>query len=153
MILVSHLIAFLVLMHNAFAQAPAAKPVPHVTGAKALQCKFDMSSQDNKTIFNTLTFPLKADDALADTGLEGMLGPFKVQVLFHASKYGQGPAAANYLDKLTLTVWEGKEKTSPVAITVAGNSDVPLDLPTLNRTRHMVTLTKTTKIVYFCSSP
>lgn len=104
-------------------------------------------------MFNTLLFPVKADEALEGKGLQGLLGPFKVQIIFHSSKYGEGKKAQPLLDKLTLTMWEPSDDTNPVAITGSGEGDAPLDLATVSRTRHMVKLTNEKKIVYYCSAP
>lgn len=126
------------------------KPIPHVTGIREMQCKFDLSTHDNKTVFNSLLFPVKADEAALGKGLQGMLGPFKVQIIFHSSRYGDAKNAQLLIDKLTLTMWEPNDDTNPVGITGAGEGDVPLDLATIVRTRHMVKLTNERKIVYYC---
>jgi len=126
------------------------KPVPTVTGVREIKCKFDLSTHDNKTVFHTLVFPIKVDGALKEAqGLEGLLGPFKVQVLYHAGLYGTAKKAQPMLDKLTLTIWEPPSK-DPVGITGMGESDVPIDRETLIRTRHMLKLTNDKKIVYYC---
>ncbi len=126
------------------------KQLPLVVGIKEVKCKFDLSTHDNKTVFNSLLFPLKAEIAVKEAqGLEGLLGPFKVQVLYHGGKYGTGKSAGIFLDKLTLTIWE-PPSPNPIGITGMGESDVPLDRETLIRTRHMVKLTNEKKIVYYC---
>lgn len=143
-----HIFCFCVFFSTLSWAAP--KPIPQVTGISEIKCKFDLSTHDNKTVFNSLVFPVKAAGAEKEAqGLEGMLGPFKVQVLYHSGIYGTGKGAHAYIDKLTLTIWEPPSK-DPVGITGMGESDVPLDRETLVRTRHMLKLTNEKKIVYYC---
>jgi len=143
-----HILFLSLLLTSSVWAAP--KPIPAVSGISEIKCRFDLSTHDNKTVFNSLVFPIKAAGAEKEAqGLEGMLGPFKVQVLYHSGAYGAGKGARSYLDKLTLTIWEPPSK-DPVGITGMGESDVPLDRETLVRTRHMLKLTAEKKIVYYC---
>lgn len=132
--------------------ATFAKPMPSFHGVQELLCRFDLSSLDNKTVFQSVVLPVKATESVGGKGYEGKLGPFKVQVLFYGNYYGPSKGKL-YIDKLTLTIWEGTKVDSPMGITGMGEGTAPVDFHTVVQTRHMVKITADKKIVYYCIPP
>lgn len=135
-----------------FPALASAKPLPSFQGVTELLCRFDLSSLDNKTVFQSVVLPVKASESVGGKGYEGKLGPFKVQVLFYGNYYGSGKGKL-YIDKLTLTIWEGAKEDSPMGITGTGEGKEPIDYKTVVATRQMVKITADKKIVYYCLPP